>query len=258
MPAACRCWNCCRRAATYRSVLHRPEDHPRCRRGPRLIEAARQRRGPGPGPGPPRPRRGIRGPGPRRRRQGRADRLGHHDHGAPGEAPAAVAGSQACHERWEHEGANAQLKTLPARSRARCCGPGGHRPWSSRRLWGYLLTRYALSALACAAATAAGFDPDPGQAASARPACRAPPGRRPGLFPLTTSRPPWRRSPRTRRPGASTPAAGRRTCPASSSEDAITPTASRNPAENVRHDGPAKYAPRQPHPHLHRSMIKIS
>jgi hypothetical protein len=29
-----------------------------------------------------------------------------------------------------------------------------------QELWGYLLTHYALSALACTAATAAGIDPD--------------------------------------------------------------------------------------------------
>jgi hypothetical protein len=73
------------------------------------------------------------------------------------EAPAAALAS-AYHERWEHEGANAQLKTMLR-------GPGKVLRSKSpdmieQELWGYLLTHYALSALACTAATAAGTDPD--------------------------------------------------------------------------------------------------
>jgi hypothetical protein len=73
------------------------------------------------------------------------------------EAPAAALAA-AYHERWEHEGANAQLKTFLR-------GPGkilrSHSPdMVEQELWGYLLTHYALSALACTAATAAGIDPD--------------------------------------------------------------------------------------------------
>jgi len=72
-------------------------------------------------------------------------------------APApALAG--AYHQRWEHEGANAQLKTFLR-------GPGRILRSASpqmieQELWGYLLTHYAISALACTAATAAGIDPD--------------------------------------------------------------------------------------------------
>jgi hypothetical protein len=73
------------------------------------------------------------------------------------EAPAAVLAS-AYHERWEHETANAQLKTFLR-------GPGKILRSQSpdmvqQELWGYLLTHYAISALACTAATAAGIDPD--------------------------------------------------------------------------------------------------
>ena len=73
------------------------------------------------------------------------------------EAPAAALAS-AYHQRWEHEGANAQLKTFLR-------GPGKilrsqSPPMIEQELWGYLLTHYAISALACTAATVAGIDPD--------------------------------------------------------------------------------------------------
>jgi hypothetical protein len=73
------------------------------------------------------------------------------------EAPAAALAS-AYHQRWEHEGANAQLKTFLR-------GPGKilrsqSPPMIEQELWGYLLTHYAISALTCTAATAAGIDPD--------------------------------------------------------------------------------------------------
>jgi hypothetical protein len=76
---------------------------------------------------------------------------------SPGGAPAASLAS-AYHQRWEHEGANAQLKTFLR-------GPGKVLRSKSpdmieQELWGYLLTHYAVSALACTAATAAGIDPD--------------------------------------------------------------------------------------------------
>jgi hypothetical protein len=75
----------------------------------------------------------------------------------PREAPAASLAA-AYHQRWEHEGANAQLKTFLR-------GPGKvlrsqSPPLVEQELWGYLLTHYAISALACTAATAAGIDPD--------------------------------------------------------------------------------------------------
>ena len=64
----------------------------------------------------------------------------------------------AYHDRWEHETGNAQLKTYLR-------GPGkilrSQSPDMVRQeIWGYLLTHYAVSALICTAATAAGIDPD--------------------------------------------------------------------------------------------------
>jgi Insertion element 4 transposase N-terminal len=66
--------------------------------------------------------------------------------------------AMAYHQRWEHEGGNAQLKTSLR-------GPGRILRSQSpemveQEIWGYLLTHYAISALTCAAATAAGIDPD--------------------------------------------------------------------------------------------------
>ena len=72
-------------------------------------------------------------------------------------APAAVL-ARAYHQRWEHEGGNAQLKMYLR-------GPGRVLRSQSpamveQEIWGYLLTHYAISALTCTAATAAGIDPD--------------------------------------------------------------------------------------------------
>ena len=72
-------------------------------------------------------------------------------------APAAVLAA-AYHERWEHEGGNAQVKT-------HLRGPGRVLRSASpdmveQELRGYLLTHYAISALICTAATSAGIDPD--------------------------------------------------------------------------------------------------
>lgn len=73
------------------------------------------------------------------------------------EAPASALAA-AYHERWEHETGNAQLKTYLR-------GPGKILRSQSpdmvkQEIWGYLLTHYAISALICTAATAAGIDPD--------------------------------------------------------------------------------------------------
>jgi hypothetical protein len=73
------------------------------------------------------------------------------------QATAAVL-AQAYHERWEHEGGNQQLKTYLR-------GPGkvlrsGSPGLVEQEIWGYLLTHYAISALTCTAATAAGIGPD--------------------------------------------------------------------------------------------------
>jgi hypothetical protein len=72
-------------------------------------------------------------------------------------APAGIL-AETYHQRWEHEGGNAQLKTHlrgPARI-LRSQSPQMIR----QEIWGYLLTHYAISALICTAATAAGIDPD--------------------------------------------------------------------------------------------------
>jgi hypothetical protein len=73
------------------------------------------------------------------------------------EAPAPALAA-AYHQRWEHETANAQLKTVLR-------GPGKILRSQSpdmvkQEIWGYLLTHYALCALICGGATAAGTDPD--------------------------------------------------------------------------------------------------
>ena len=66
--------------------------------------------------------------------------------------------ARAYHQRWEHEAGNQQLKTYLR-------GPGRVLRSQSpalveQEIWGYLLAHYAISALTCAAATAAGIDPD--------------------------------------------------------------------------------------------------
>jgi hypothetical protein len=66
--------------------------------------------------------------------------------------------ARAYHQRWEHETGNAQLKTSlrgPGRT-LRSQSPA----MVEQEIWGYLLTHYAISALTCTAATAAGIDPD--------------------------------------------------------------------------------------------------
>lgn len=75
----------------------------------------------------------------------------------PDQVPAAVLAG-AYHQRWEQETGHDQLKT-------HLRGPG--RILRSRspelvyqEIWAYLLTHYALAALICTAATAAGGDPD--------------------------------------------------------------------------------------------------
>ncbi|WP_444964172.1 hypothetical protein [Nocardiopsis sp. M1B1] len=75
----------------------------------------------------------------------------------PHAAPAARL-AQTYHQRWESEGANAELKTTLR-------GPGrvlrSHSPDMVRQeIYGCLLTHHALSALICGAATEADIDPD--------------------------------------------------------------------------------------------------
>jgi hypothetical protein len=64
----------------------------------------------------------------------------------------------AYHQRWEHETGNAQLKTC-LRGPAKVLRSGSPE-LIEQEIWGYLLAHYALSALICDAATAAGTDPD--------------------------------------------------------------------------------------------------
>jgi Insertion element 4 transposase N-terminal len=85
-------------------------------------------------------------------------------------------------QRWEEETGNDQLKTCLR-------GPGkvlrSKSPDMVRQeIYGYLLTHHAISALICRAATEADIDPDPGEIPAHRPH-HPPPGRRPGLSPLT-------------------------------------------------------------------------
>lgn len=66
--------------------------------------------------------------------------------------------AEAYHERWQHEGANNQIKT-------HLRGPGrvlrSKSPDMIRQeIYGYLLTHYAVAALICRAATEADIDPD--------------------------------------------------------------------------------------------------
>jgi hypothetical protein len=66
--------------------------------------------------------------------------------------------AQACHERWEHETGNDQIKT-------HLRGPGkvlrSRSPDMVRQeIYGYLLAHHAISALICRAATEADIDPD--------------------------------------------------------------------------------------------------
>ena len=72
-------------------------------------------------------------------------------------APAPVLAG-AYHERWQHETANAQVKTVLR-------GPGrilrsGSPALVEQEIWGYLLTAWAVNSLICDAATAAWIDPD--------------------------------------------------------------------------------------------------
>ena len=139
----------------------------------------------------------------------------------PRQAPAAVL-AQAYHERWEHETGNRQLKTYLR-------GPGrvlrSQSPDMVRQeIYGYLLTHYAISALICTGSHRGRHRPGPGQVQAHRPH-RAPPGRRPGFFPLSSGNAP--------RPGhgrhhqaarTSTRRAATGPTPGSSSEPGTTPT----------------------------------
>jgi hypothetical protein len=75
----------------------------------------------------------------------------------PREVPALVL-AECYHQRWEHEGANKEVKT-------QLRGPGrilrSKTPDMVRQeIYGYLIAHYAVSALICRAATETGIDPD--------------------------------------------------------------------------------------------------
>jgi hypothetical protein len=138
---------------SWRSVLIDPAIKGERRRG-QLIEAAR--RGEDLDPGQARQVRVIDYEVPDRDGGGETITLITTITGVPA-APAGVL-ARAYHQRWEHETGNQQLKTYlrgPARV-LRSQSPDLVR----QEIYGYLLTHYAISALACAAATAAGIDPD--------------------------------------------------------------------------------------------------
>ena len=63
----------------------------------------------------------------------------------------------AYHERWEHETANAQVKSV-LRGPGRILRPGSP-ALAEQEVWGYLLTAWAVNSLICEAATEAWIDP---------------------------------------------------------------------------------------------------
>jgi hypothetical protein len=139
---------------SYRSVLVWPRATPKQRQA--LIEAAR--RGDDLDPDRARPVRVVEYEVPDRDGDGNDELIALVTTITDGRrAPAAVLAAT-YHERWEHETGNAQLKTYLR-------GPGkilrsGSPDMVKQELWGYLLTHYAIGALICTAATAAGIDPD--------------------------------------------------------------------------------------------------
>ena len=139
---------------SYRSVLVSPKIKGKARQ--QLVEAAR--RGEDLDPGKARPVRVIEYEVPDREGDGTGELIALITTITdPHQAPAAVL-AHAYHERWEHETGNRQLKTYLR-------GPGrvlrSQSPDMVRQeIYGYLLTHFAISALICQAATAAGADPD--------------------------------------------------------------------------------------------------
>jgi Insertion element 4 transposase N-terminal len=139
---------------SYRSVFIEPRIFGRRRQA--LLEAAR--RGEDLDPGAARHVRVIQYDVPDREGNGKDELIVLVTTITDPRAATAEALARAYHERWEHETANAQLKTYLR-------GPGkvlrsGSPELIEQEIWGYLLTHYALSALICAAATSAGIDPD--------------------------------------------------------------------------------------------------
>jgi hypothetical protein len=140
---------------SYRSVLVNPKITGKARG--KLIEAART--GEDLDPGKARPVRVIEYEVPGRDGDGKGELIALITTITDPRQASAAALARAYHERWEHETGNAQLKTYLR-------GPGkvlrSQKPDMVRQeIYGYLLTHYAISALICRAATAAGVDPDP-------------------------------------------------------------------------------------------------
>ena len=141
------------------------------------------------------------------------------------QATAAVL-AQAYHQRWE-TGRQPAAENIPARPRegpaVRQPGPGG------AGTLGLPADPLRDQRPDLRSSHRGRHRPGPDQVQADRPH-PAPPGRRPGLFPLSTPGPSWHRSnPTSRRPSTSTPGAGTAPAPASSNAAATTPTASRNP-----------------------------
>ena len=174
--SGCRCWSCCPTGRTGRCWSTRRSPG---RSGRRLLEAAR--RGEDLDQDQARYVRVIEYEVPDREGDGKDELIALITTITdPRLAPAAEL-AQAYHQRWEHETGNQQLKTYLR-------GPGKVLRSQSpdmveQEIWGYLLTHYAISALTCAAATAAGIDPD--RVKFTRTVRDHPPGRRPGFSPLT-------------------------------------------------------------------------
>ena len=139
---------------SYRSVLVSPRIKGKARQ--QLVEAAR--RGEDLDEDKARPVRVIEYEVPDREGDGTGELIALITTITDPEQALAAALAHAYHERWEHETGNRQLKTYLR-------GPGrvlrSQSPDLVRQeIYGYLLTHYAISALICTAATAAGIDPD--------------------------------------------------------------------------------------------------
>jgi hypothetical protein len=139
---------------SYRSVLVNPKVTGAARQ--KLIEAARA--GEDLDPGKARHARVVEYEVPGRERDGTGELIALITTITDPRQASAATLARTYHQRWEHETGNKQLKTYLR-------GPGkvlrSQKPDMIRQeIYGYLLTHYAISALICQAATAAGIDPD--------------------------------------------------------------------------------------------------
>lgn len=139
---------------SFRTVLVNPAAGPRERE--RLIAAARDGHDLDPGRG--RPARAVVYDVPDRAGNGKDETIILVTTITDWQAAPALELAAAYHQRWEHETGNQQVKTYLR-------GPGrvlrsGSPELAEQEIWGYLLAHYAVAALICDAATAAGIDPD--------------------------------------------------------------------------------------------------